>query len=360
MASQSRSQTPPTTPISREGEVEEIGLSPRQDDPHGSEDSASLFSIAEIPDDNERASSYMPSRNQGRILSSLSSITPSIQTMLGRRYLPLDERRQSGIPDNTLFPRRSPVRLAREAFPSERWENQRRSISPSQETLVNQLRSSSPPLPKERPQQPSTSTRFHPDLMQMRRSQEVSNQPPLQEPKERPQQPSTSTRFHPDLMQMRRAQEVSNQPSLQEQKEKVVSFFSSNTSDERKKPSSEQQSECIQESVSSTTRLRRRSEEPSRYQRYRRHEDLSSTCFMEREEEVPSFSRKNSRLILERSPSPPLRSSQGMERSRSTTVLEKRSEEPTRHSKHREQQRKGADKWSANQQGLHEPTMSSF
>ena len=64
---------------------------------------------------------------------------------------------------------------------------------------------------------------------------------------------------------------------------------------------------------------------------------------MEREEEVPSFSRKYSRLILERSPSPPLRSSQGMERSRSTTVLEKRSEEPTRHSKHREQQRKGAD-----------------
>ena len=63
-------------------------FSPRQDDLHSPEESASLFSVADIPDDNEDIPQNIESHNYGEVLPSLPRITPSIQMMLGKRYLP--------------------------------------------------------------------------------------------------------------------------------------------------------------------------------------------------------------------------------------------------------------------------------
>ena len=88
MTSRSRSHTPPTTSHSPEEEVQEAGFATQQDDSGGLAGSTSLLPIVEISDDTERTMPNRFSSDPERILPSLSTITPSIQTLLGKRYQP--------------------------------------------------------------------------------------------------------------------------------------------------------------------------------------------------------------------------------------------------------------------------------
>ena len=139
MATRSRSQTPSTTPLSLEGEVEEMGFSPRQDDPHSLEESASLFPIADILDDTEDIPQNIESHNYGEVLPSLPRITPNVQMMLGKRYLPSHHQTTNFSQTNPRSPRRNPLRLARPTSPFCIPQQRRRSKSPSQEIPMHKL-----------------------------------------------------------------------------------------------------------------------------------------------------------------------------------------------------------------------------
>ena len=158
MTSRSRSHTPPTTSHSPEEEVQEAGFATQQDDSGGLAGSTSLLPIVEISDDTERTMPNRFSNDPERILPSLSTITPSIQTLLGKRYQPSLDRGRSLLRDNTQLLRRNPPRLARPTQSLDTAQRRRRSQSPNQEMSLTQLRTPSPLSADEEQQYDATPT----------------------------------------------------------------------------------------------------------------------------------------------------------------------------------------------------------
>ena len=153
MATRSRSSTPPVTPLSTEEEVRTTHTPPPYDDQECLRESTSLLPVVDLSDDlagptnNENPSGY------GRILSSLSHITPSIQTALGRRYPSSYQPIQRQLQSRIQPPRRNPTRLARPSISLGNPQRRRRSTSPSQEVVRDQFRSLSPVREGEEQQQ---------------------------------------------------------------------------------------------------------------------------------------------------------------------------------------------------------------
>ena len=236
MALRSRSYTPPTTPLLMGEEVEETELSPRQDDPHSPEDVTSLFPVADVLDNAENTSTNQFLNSDEQILPSVPHVTPSIQSMLGRRYQPLSTSSRSILQRNTPVLRRNPVRLARSISPMNNKEKKQQNIPLHSRPTVIQLRSPSP-LSADEEEQPS----------------------------------STSTRFHEDLIKLRRRRDDSEISSIEKEKERSVSFPSTNiqvTNSEQTLPPTSQASDGV-DSLSTASRTKRRLENSPKTHKYR-------------------------------------------------------------------------------------------
>ena len=144
MASRSRSNTPHATPISMEGEPTETDITEQHDDFDVSDRTTSLLPVVDLSNDFDRTTHNKHSSYQGQIASSLSKTAPSIQSVLGKRYLPSNHQSQSLLQTNPQSLRRNPVRLARPTFSTEISQRRRRSTSSNQESMSNKHRSLSP------------------------------------------------------------------------------------------------------------------------------------------------------------------------------------------------------------------------
>ena len=155
VATQSRSSTPPTTPLSLEGEPEEVGTTQHSEDSNYSAEGASLLPIVNLADDFDESTSNSYANNRGRVLPSLSRITPNIQSLLRRANPPSYRHIQNMLQENSQPLRRNPTRLARPTSSLGPLQRRRRSKSPSQEAVVDQLHSTASSVNNEDLQQAS-------------------------------------------------------------------------------------------------------------------------------------------------------------------------------------------------------------